>query len=69
MDAAAFRDELQTLASREGLRGLSRRLGLDPGYLSRVCTGERLPGPALLRALGYERIEAYVKKDSKPRRS
>jgi len=65
MNADNVRAELNRLAAREGLRSLARRLGLDPGYLSRVCNGYREPGPAITNALGYEKVEVYRKTSSK----
>ncbi len=47
-DAAAFRDEVRALLERTGLsmRGLSRALGRDPGYIAAVLDPAHRPSRA-----------------------
>jgi transcriptional regulator with XRE-family HTH domain len=46
----------QQVADAGSLRGLARRLGIAPSYLSDVLTGKAPPGDAVLGPLGYEKI-------------
>ncbi len=57
-NAAVIR-ALERLVEAEGLRSLARRLKVDPAYVSRVVNGLQAPGPKMLAALGFERIETY----------
>lgn len=42
-----------------GQKQLAKELGISPQYLSDVMTGKSEPGPAILEALGYERVVLY----------
>lgn len=46
-----------------GVRAWTSERGLDHSGVVRVLSGRRAPGPTLLEALGYERIDAYRKVD------
>lgn len=51
---------LQVLANQlGGQKALAAKLKVSPQYLSDVMTGKSDPGPAILKALGYERVVLY----------
>jgi hypothetical protein len=53
-------ERVEELIARYGVRGLARRLGVDPGYISRMRTGERHnPVDELLAKLGLRRVVLY----------
>lgn len=48
------------VAHAQGLNALSRKTGLDAGYLSRLREGEKTnPSEATLKRLGIERVVSY----------
>jgi len=47
----------------------ARHLGVSPGYLSDVFSGRRDPGPKLLRAWGYSKVnptDQYYSRNASP---
>ena len=64
-DTSLLQARVQELADKHGgLNAAARALSIDPGYLSRMRSGEKTdPGPVALRKLGlrevtfFERIE------------
>jgi DNA-binding transcriptional regulator YdaS (Cro superfamily) len=64
-----MRSCIEKLSARRGsLRALSRASGLDAGYLSRLCTGEKdAPSERVLEALGIERVVSYRLSRKAPR--
>jgi hypothetical protein len=45
-----------------GIRALGRAWGVDYSYLSRIISGERVPGPEVLDAIGVVSVTTYKKK-------
>jgi transcriptional regulator with XRE-family HTH domain len=43
-------------------RALARQWGVSPSYITDLLQGLRDPGPAILDAMGYERVIFYRKK-------
>lgn len=39
---------------------LAADLGISPQHLSNVLNGRKIPGPKVLRALGYRRVMVYI---------
>jgi DNA-binding transcriptional regulator YdaS (Cro superfamily) len=37
------------------------QIGVSPTYLSEVIRGTKPPGPKILKAIGFRRVEAYEK--------
>jgi hypothetical protein len=56
------------MVAEHGTRGLARMWDIDPGYISRIASGEREPGPRILSALGLEADTTYRRKCSKASR-
>lgn len=54
--------ELERAIAKEGVRGLARRAGCSPGYISLARMGKTTVGPVLLDALGLECIVIYRRK-------
>ena len=48
------------------MRGFSRDLGLSVAYLSDFYHGRRMPGPAILKHLGVEKVETELMYRRKP---
>lgn len=53
------RERIKALVAVEGVRGLARRLGFTPSYVSDVCNGRRAPGPPFLKLLGLRKVVGY----------
>ena len=52
---------MRAAVARGGLRQLSRNLGIDVGYLSRLASGEKTePGDEILAKLGLEKRVTYL---------
>jgi DNA-binding transcriptional regulator YdaS (Cro superfamily) len=45
--------------AKSSQKAFALQLGISPSYLSDVIAGRREPGPAVLSALGVERIVRY----------
>lgn len=50
---------LAAAIARDGLRGFARRAGVSAPFVARVRDGQSAPGPAILAALGWERVVSY----------
>lgn len=57
---AHLRDEIEKVGTQKDFAG---KHGLSPAYISDTLTGRRDPSPAILDALGFERIVIYRKKE------
>ena len=44
-----------------GQNALARKMGINPGYLSHLLAGHKVPGDKVLRALGYRRTVTFVR--------
>ena len=53
---------LREACDRDGLREWSRRHGCDPGYVSKVISGDKGIGASVCRALGLEPVVMYRQK-------
>ena len=53
---------LAALSKAEGIRGLSRRMGIDHAYVWRVINGQRPITQNILSALGLEAKTEYQRK-------
>lgn len=62
MTLDAFRDYLRKETEGYGSqRKAAHAWGISQAYLSDVLHGSRLPGPAILRAVGYQLTHEYRK--------
>ena len=52
------------LESADSQYTLARELGISQSYLNLFLHGERRPGPAILKALGFEPTPYYRKAES-----
>ncbi len=60
MDVNQVRVRLQRAVSKAAsARAWAVEHSVTPMYVSHVLSGKRLPGPAILSALGLERIVSY----------
>lgn len=59
MNLQTVRKRLARLAKKHGTRGLGRQWSVDPGYLSRVISGDKEPGKQILDAMGLDAITSY----------
>lgn len=59
---------IHELAVRHGsLRAAARVMKIDPGYLSRLSSGEKKePSQSVLRRLGLRRVVTYVRTKDRP---
>lgn len=62
MNETTVRKQVAVLAEKHGVRGLARLWGVDVGYISRVISGKRNPGPQILIALGLTEVVSYRRK-------
>jgi len=62
-DSITFKQRLDELIEQHGsLRAVGRVLEFDPGYLSRLASGEKSdPGVALLRRMGLREVTSYAR--------
>jgi hypothetical protein len=58
---------LGDVITREGVRGLSRRCGLSPSYISQAARGRVAASDQLLSAIGIERFTVYRFRDEDER--
>ncbi len=66
MNTAHIVAELRRAVKATGtLRAFARASGVSPAYVCLVLAGKRLPGPAILRALG---LRTTVVRNAKPLR-
>ena len=49
------------IAYRRGQERLAKELGISRPYLSELLAGKKKPGPAILKALGYDPTPYYRK--------
>lgn len=55
----------ELISAAGGVRALSRRTGLDPGYISRLASGSKEdPSSYVLLQLGLKRVVIYVKAEA-----
>lgn len=60
MDADDVRKHLAKAIKREGgLRRWARKHMAEPGYVSKVLSGQKEPGESVCKPLGIEQITSY----------
>ena len=58
-------DIIRALVKLEGVRGLAKRLSVDPSLICRINLGQRKPGRKVAYALGFDLTTAYERTKSK----
>lgn len=60
MDIKTLCNRIAALVASSGTRGAAAHLGVDPGEVSRVVNGLRLPSQRMLKGLGYRKVTHYI---------